>query len=65
MRDLCPAYLPAFLAPWGIGELAFHDATNEPADTGALLAESVQLCLSSLGELNHHALHFHVRHLLC
>lgn len=57
--------LPAFLSCCGLVEFAFHNATDESADAGALSAESVQLGLDLLGELNHHAFHFHGQHLLC
>jgi hypothetical protein len=46
-------------------EFAFYYAPDEPADAGALPAESVQLGLGPLRELNHHTIHFHGRHLLC
>lgn len=56
---------PSFLPRWGLGKFAFHNASDESADAGALSAESVQLGLDPLGELNHHTLHFHGHHLLC
>jgi hypothetical protein len=58
--------LIALCAPWpGSIEFPFKEMPHMAADTRALPAASVQLGLGPLRELQHHAFHFHGRHLLC